>query len=286
MAPERPVEVWRLPEEDRRAGRRAPAWTVGPGGELLVLLTVGLEPQPPYDASLVTVARGGEQRLDLPQVSLHRPMYLGLLPGGRPLVVDGRAEESSDGWERNGLVFAPDGRLIRKLQLGDDIQALVTDRDGRIWLAFGDEGCYGDNPLARHGLLGLDDAGRTVWEPDSEQLPGDPLEGLAAATEGRRVWLAWYGDRTFLTAVDPGGASSTGMRLPARQPVGIAVVEDRAVFLQPDGELVRCALEGKQWREVSRDRLDLPGELDRHHAYGRDGVLWFRCGNGWYRVAV
>ncbi|MFE5584477.1 hypothetical protein [Kitasatospora sp. NPDC056531] len=282
---DRPVEVWRLPEEDRRAGRRAATWTVGPDGELLVLLTAGPEPEPPYDACLVTVARGGDQRLDLPQVPLHHPTYLGLLPGGRPLVVDGRAEELADGWELNGLVFAPDGRPTRRLQLGDDVQALVTDREGRIWLAFGDEGRYGDNPLAQRGLLGLDGAGRTVWVPDFKDLPDDPMEGLAAATEGRRVWLAWYGERAFLTAADPGGGPPLSTRLPARQPVGFAVADDRAVFLQPDGELVRCVRESRKgWREVRRERLDLPGELDRHHAYGRDGVLWFRCGNGWYRV--
>ncbi|MFF7994220.1 hypothetical protein ACFZDG_31125 [Kitasatospora xanthocidica] len=36
--PDRPVEVWRLPEQDRSAGRRALTWTVGPDGEPAVLL--------------------------------------------------------------------------------------------------------------------------------------------------------------------------------------------------------------------------------------------------------
>jgi hypothetical protein len=284
--PDRPAEVWRLPEEDWRAGRRAPAWTVGPDGELAVLVVPEQCAAPPgswpsarlpFDGEVVVHGPRGEWRVPLAGV--------GVSPDLRVLVAAGRAEELPDGWERNGLVFGPDGRPTREIQLGDDIQAMTTDRDGRIWLAFGDEGNYGDNPIGRCGLVGLDSAGRTVWQPAPGELGDDPLEGHAAATEGRRAWLAWYGDRSHLTGIDAAGGGPVAMRLPARRPVGFAIAGDRAVFLQPDGELVRCEREGREdWREVRRDRPDLPGDLDRRLAYGRDGVLWFRRGNGWYRV--
>ncbi|MFG2904071.1 hypothetical protein ACGF13_03230 [Kitasatospora sp. NPDC048286] len=292
---DRPVEVWRLPEEDVRAGRRALTWTVGPGGELAVLVVPEQYAAPagswpyarlPFDGEVVVRGPQGEWRVPLAGVGVP-PDLLALLPGGRVLLAGRRAEESADGWERNGLVFGPDGSPARELQLGDDVQALTTDRDGRIWLAFGDEGNYGDNPLARCGLLGLDTAGRIVWRPDFRELGDEPLEGLAAATEGRRTWLAWYGERSHLTGIDPAEGEPVVMRLPARQPVGFAIAGDRAVFLQPGGELLRCERESRKgWREVRRERVGGLGELDRERAYGRDGVLWFRSGNGWYRVGA
>ncbi|MGW2867232.1 hypothetical protein [Kitasatospora sp. NPDC001225] len=293
LVSDRPVEVWRLPAEDVRAGHRALTWTVGPQGELAVLVVPERYAAPagswpcarlPFDGEVVVRGPRGEWRVPLAGVGVP-PDFLALLPGGRVLLVGGRAEESADGWERNGQVFGPDGRLTRELQLGDDVQALTTDRDGRIWLAFGDEGNYGDNPLGQYGLLGLDTAGRVVWRPDFGQLGDQPLEGLAAATEGRRAWLAWYGDRSHLTGIDPDGGEPVVMRLPARQPVGFAIAGDRAVFLQPGGELIRCERESRKgWREVRRERVGVPGGLDRGRAHGRDGVLWFRSGNGWFRV--
>ncbi len=291
--PGRPVEVWRLPEEEWRAGRRALTWTVGPDGELAVLVVPERYEAPagswpyaalPFDGEVVVQGPQGGWRVPLEGVGVS-PDLLALLPGGRVLLVGRRADELPDGWERNGLLFGPDGRPGRELQLGDDVQALITDRDGRIWLSFGDEGTYGDNPIGRCGLAGLDTTGRIVWRPAPGDLPDHPLEGLAAATEGRRTWLAWYGENSHLTGIDPTAGKPVAMRLPTRQPVGFAIAGDRAVFLQPDGELIRCERESRKgWREVRRQRVGVLGELDRGRAYGRDGVLWFRSGNGWYRV--
>ncbi|MFD0351446.1 hypothetical protein ACFQ0M_46105 [Kitasatospora aburaviensis] len=74
------------------------------------------------------------------------------------------------------------------------------------------------------------------------------------------------------------------MPLPVRLPTGFAIAGDRAVFLRHPGELVRCRRVDGAWKEMRRERLDLPGELDGSRAFGRSGVLWFRMGNGWYRV--
>lgn len=187
-------------------------------------------------------------------------------------------------------MHGPDGRPARELTLGHDIQALVTDRDGRIWMAFGDEGVYGDHPASQAGLLGTDAAGRTVWSPRRGELPGYPLEGLAGATEGRAVWLAWYPDSrgSHLTRIDPSTGTSSSLRLPVRLPVGFAIDGRRAVFLLGSGELVWCELTGKEWRERRRERLRVPGELDRGgrsagtacsgSGRGTAGTGWWRSG--------
>ncbi|MER6396925.1 hypothetical protein ABT263_12850 [Kitasatospora sp. NPDC001603] len=290
-----PVEVWRLPEHDAGAGRRACGWTVGPDGELVVLLVPGEKPSgacgrtcpdPLPDAELVTVTPEGERRTALRGLAVD-PDHLAPLPGGRLLVASYRADEEPGGWAPNAVVFGPDGEPEHELVLGDDIRTLVADRDGRIWMAFGDEGIYGDHPMAHPGLVGADPAGRMVWRPGPDELPGYPLEGLAGATEGRAVWLAWYPGSTasYLTRIDPAGRS-VSRRSPVRLPLGFAVGGRQGIFLTHAGELVRCLLVGKEWKETGRRRLRLPGELDRERAYGRDGVLRFRSGDAWYRVAA
>ncbi|MFI6154128.1 hypothetical protein ACIBCA_15715 [Kitasatospora sp. NPDC051170] len=288
------AEVWRLPEEERRAGRRAVAWTVGPAGELAVLLVpqefvapAGSWPsvKPPFDGEVVVLGERGERRVPLTGVGVV-PHHLALLPGRRVLLAEYRAEESVGGWKPNGVVYGPDGAPVRELSLGDDIPALVTDRGGRIWMAYGDEGIYGDHPLAAAGLRGVDAEGEVVWSPDHERLPGYPLEGLAGATEGRHTWLAWYPGSTesHLTRIDPEDGSSSTVPSPVREPAGFAVRGPEGVFLSRGGELTRHLLVGKKkWKQTGKRKVE--GGVD-HRAHGRDGVLWFRSGDVWYRVAA
>ncbi|MER7702255.1 hypothetical protein ABTX81_05045 [Kitasatospora sp. NPDC097605] len=284
----RAAEVWRLPERDVRAGRRAVAWTVGPDGVLAVLLVDGRGPSvpPPFDAELVTVTARGERRRPLVRVPV-RPAHLALLPGRRVLLAGYRAGRGRDASAPNAVVLGAEGRPVRDLALGDDLRALTTDREGRIWMAFGDEGIYGDHPLAHPGLTAVDPGGRVVWRPGEGELPESPLEGLAAATEGTSAWLAWYPDSSgsLLTRIDPAAGTSRSVPSPVRLPLGFAVTGDRGVFLTGDGELAwygRTA--GGRWAEHRRGVLRLPGVLDRERAHGRDGVLWFRAGDAWYRV--
>ncbi|MFF7453015.1 hypothetical protein [Kitasatospora sp. NPDC008115] len=282
------AEVWRLPEQDVRAGRRAVAWTVGPDGALAVLLVdgQGRSVLPPFDGELVTVTARGERRRSLVQVPVE-PGHLALLPGHRVLVAAHRAGRGDDDTSPNAVVLDDEGRPVRDLALGDDLQALTTDRDGRIWMAFGDEGVYGDHPLAHPGLIGTDTGGRVVWRPGKGELPEWPLEGLAAATENKAAWLAWYSEELvgFLTRIDPAAGISRSVPSPFREPLGFAITGDRGVFLTLGGELAwygRTA--GDRWAERRRGVLRLPGALDQERAYGRDGVLWFRAGDAWYRV--
>ncbi|MFF1691796.1 MULTISPECIES: hypothetical protein [unclassified Streptomyces] len=105
--------------------------------------------------------------------------------------------------------------------IGDDIPALVTDREGSIWTAYGDEGIYGGHPESAAGLAGWNAEGHATWAPEG-RLPDLPLQGCTAATEDDRVWLIWYsGSRrggTFLTRIIPSTGEVTSWPSPVRDP--------------------------------------------------------------------
>jgi len=279
-----PTPVWRLPAADSATGRRAVAWTAGPDGELAVLLA-----GPGSDGELVVVAPDGERRQPVHGLT-DSPDHLGLLPGGLLLVVDPFAEQTEQrGWTDNAVVHGPDGQPVRSFCLGEDVQALSTDATGRIWTAYGDEGIYGDHPQSLFGLAGWDDHGSPVWAPERKQLKTWPLEGLAAATEGARTWLAWYSDPTAvrLTGIEPDGTAET-RTCPVADLRGFAIAGARAALLTGRGDrptLHRALLDGKQWKVVERRTLRVDGDVDER-AHGRDGALLLRAGNGWYRIGV
>ncbi|MFJ2188511.1 hypothetical protein ACIOJE_11170 [Kitasatospora sp. NPDC087861] len=125
-----PVEVWRLSEEDRRAGRRAVAWTVGPGGDLAVLLVPEQHLEPagswppvrlPFDGEVVVADPRGARRVPLSGAEVP-PDHLALLPGNRMLLAGYRAEQVGSDWRTNAAVYGADGTRTAELVLGDDVR--------------------------------------------------------------------------------------------------------------------------------------------------------------------
>ncbi|WP_369226721.1 hypothetical protein AB5J52_39445 [Streptomyces sp. R39] len=194
-------------------------------------------------------------------------------------------------WEPNAVVYSASGTPEGEFCVGDDIPALVTDRHGGIWTAYGDEGIYGGHPESAAGLAGWDTEGRATWHPRG-RLPDHPLEGCTAATEDDRVWLVWYsGSRsgTHLTRIIPSTGEVTSHRSPVRGPDGFAVRGDRAVLTRRHHnertvELTRAEFDGTAWTVADRRTLDLPGRVVLRCGQGRDGTLWLRTGDTWVCV--
>ncbi|MEU6575186.1 hypothetical protein [Streptomyces sp. NPDC046805] len=126
-----------------------------------------------------------------------------------------------------------EGKQERTFCVGDDIPVLVTDQNGSIWTAYGDEGIYGGHPESAAGLAGWSTDGHAVWAPEG-RLPDTPLEGCTAAIEEDRTWLVWYSGSsrggTFLTRITPSTGEVTSWSSPVRDPDGFAVRGRRAVL--------------------------------------------------------
>ncbi|MFG2285496.1 hypothetical protein ACGFOU_05425 [Streptomyces sp. NPDC048595] len=299
--------MWRLPVADAVRGWRALSWSVGPAGELAVLLVhrrhldrsryvkgwIGWRPKAPFAGELVTVTGREERRIPVQDIRA-RPGHLALLPDSRFLLVSGRTfRDKADGhWTPNAVVFSASGTPEAEFCVGDDIPALVTDVHGGIWTAHGDEGIYGGHPESAAGLAGWNTRGQAVWAPEG-RLPDHPLEGCTAATEGERVWLVWYSGSskggTFLSRITPSTGDVVSYPSPVPGPDGFAVRGNRAVLTRRDHnkrsvELIRAELDGDTWAVTGRHRLRVPGRVVMRCGQGRDGSLWLRTGNTWLRI--
>jgi hypothetical protein len=294
--------VWSLPSEDALAGWRALWWTVGPNRELAVVLVhersltrspyargwVGWHVTAPCDGVLVVISDGVEHRTPVTGLTAHTG-HLALLSWSRFLLASSRAHRDRTGrWESNATVYSRGGYPVDHLCIGDDIDYVLTDRDGGIWTSHGDEGIHGGHPASSEGLARWDTDGTRTWGPLGRQrLPVLPLGGIAGATEGDVAWLGWYShEGSFLSRVDPSAGGTTSYRHPLRDSDGIAVRGTRMVLShefrnRPGIELNRAELVDGAWVITSRERLLLPEPVTRRCVQGRDGVLWIRGGDTW-----
>ncbi|MEU7697494.1 hypothetical protein [Streptomyces sp. NPDC039028] len=305
MTPGELPVVWSLPIEDARAGWRALWWTVGPSNALGVMLVhernlhrsphsrgwVGWRVAAPCDGVLVVVSDGRERRVPVTGIDAGTS-HLALLSWSRFLLVSSRTRRDEKGtWIRNAIVYSPGGHPLSHLCIGDDVEDVLTDREGGIWTSHGDEGVHGLHPASSEGLARWDTDGAQTWSPLGEQrLPVLPLGAIGGTTEGGVAWLGWFSpEGAFVTRVDPALGETTSYRLPQKDIDGIAVRGTRmllshAFHNRPGVELARLELVGDAWAITSHEHLRLSEPVTRRCVQGREGVLWIRGGDTWTRI--
>lgn len=97
--------------------------------------------------------------------------------------------------EQNGRLYTSDGKLVRRLTLGDGIQDVQVAPDGLIWTSYFDEGVFGNygwsHPLGASGLVAWSQEGTKVFEfepGDLEQI----IDCYALNVSGNDVWIYYY----------------------------------------------------------------------------------------------
>ena len=125
-----------------------------------------------------------------------------ILPGGETLVVASRCFRNLDSsHEMNAKVYGPDGKQNRGFLLGDGINHIQTDAEGRIWVGYFDEGIFGNfgwqhagGPFGAAGLSCFAKSGQKIW--DYEPPEGfDPIaDCYALNVSSSGVWSHYYSD--------------------------------------------------------------------------------------------
>jgi hypothetical protein len=290
--------------------------SVGPGGEAVLLLVApedrwiarGYEDQPgregfrrsqaqrPYTA--VALIHDGEQahRITLRTVDVAHP-FLQPLTSGDLLVVGERCRRLPNGsTERNGRIYGADGELLRELLFGDGIDDIQVGQADAIWVAYFDEGIFGNYgwgysegavPLGEAGLVRFDPRGNKVWE----YVPASGfslMAGCAALNVADHDTWACYYDTTFpLVGIAPDGRVR-GWHTDIPDVGALAVDGQRALFFTGYplhqqrcvlAELGETALLHRQECRLVLPSGEPPGA---HHAIGRGPTLHLFVGTQWY----
>jgi hypothetical protein len=152
-------------------GWRVVGFSAGPDHRIYVLLCAGEADESCGERCVATdwrvVVVGAHERSEyLIPNQLSNFDFVQPLPEGL-LLATGRCEYSETLCKPNGQIFSFDGIRRSGVMLGDGIQHLQTIESGEIWIAYFDEGVFGNgwtNPIGAKGLLRFSADGERVYE--------------------------------------------------------------------------------------------------------------------------
>ncbi|KQZ60756.1 hypothetical protein ASD67_15730 [Sphingopyxis sp. Root1497] len=188
------------------------------------------------------------------------------MPDGRWLVAGSRADKG----ERNGRIYAADGRKERDMALGDGIENLLCSADGTIWVGY------------------FDALGTPIWS-FNDQVDEDHsiADSYAMTLAGTDLWACFYTD--FPIARISGGKpvfwsnSVAGAR-------AIAVKDDIVVLGGGYGDdanrITVVKLDGKASRELGSLRYATGTRSAAGLLQGRGSVIHIVSDGIWSKVPV
>ena len=121
----------------------------------------------------LSISKDGNLRsIELPELDVTFPLA-DIFPDGKILVVGPRCSwRSEKDYDLNGIIIDPETGHMSRILLGDGINKVYVDAIGRIWVAYGDEGIFGNfgwggpgpTPIGAAGLVCFSEAGKKIWE--------------------------------------------------------------------------------------------------------------------------
>ncbi len=115
---------------------------------------------------------GPPQTINLPELDVTFPR-VDVFPNGKILIVGPRCSWRGErDYDLNGIIFDPKTARSSRILLGDGINSTYVDALGRIWVAYSEEGIFGNfgwgnpgpRPIGAAGLACFSESGEKVWE--------------------------------------------------------------------------------------------------------------------------
>jgi hypothetical protein len=285
---------------------------VGPNHEAIALAVdarsaskhLGPFPQPepaPYDASVLVHNELKITRISLREIGVGRLPLVQPLPDGEVLLVAARRLRGSD--VDNAVVFGSDGRFRRAFSLGDGIEDVQTTADGRICVAYFDEGIYGNEDWrdergfspAQAGVACFDREGKVKWTYASRSEPGTPLECSAFNVADNAIWGFEYcpGRESLLVRIDSEGSVVGEWRVATGLISALAVSDAQVLLYGRRGRTALWSLAPVLAKAARLRLVTVAGELRTRggrpsgtavRVVGRGPFLHAYVGTRWYRV--
>jgi hypothetical protein len=302
---------------ERPYGFKTTSISIGIGGEAIRLLTpdgqagalVATEEQPgwasfpkthtdnEYFSILSVSGPSGSREIRLVGLTATFPQ-VEVLPGDEILVVAPRCYRNPDGsHEMNGKVYNLDGRQSREFLLGDGINHVQTDAEGRIWVGYFDEGIFGNfgwqsagGPFGAAGLSCFTKSGEKIWD----YVPPEGFDHIADCYAlnvcSGGVWSYYYTD--FPIALIDSNWRVRCWKTGISGAHTFAVGDDKILLYGGyNDRKTTCsllALENHEARLLAQVSLILPRELalSKDTVIGRDRSLHVFQGDDWYVFSI
>ena len=211
------------------------------------------------------------------------------LPNEEILLVGLRCDYRDGDPEKNAVVYAKDGKILRQFVLGDGINDVQTTNDGLIWVSYFDEGVFGNfgwnEPMGSSGLNCFNSTGQLVWQFQPPDRFDSICDCYSLNVAQDTAWACYYTDFP-LVKIDS-SKQVEGWKNEICAANALAVNSKCVLFWGGYQEQsTRCVLQnfGDQiligQREIS---LNLPDGLDIDGAniIGRGSILHAFAGKKW-----
>jgi hypothetical protein len=285
--------------------------SVGPDGEVIAIWAaeaVSLHPRtvdpgaasfaedvidPPVRVRVARHAPGAELLSTITGLDLAFPTAQPM-PNKRVLVVGSRVHWRPDAVIRNATMYDADGRVLAQGLVGDGVEHVQTTSSGQIWVAYFDEGVYGNNgwgesgtphPIGAPGLIRFRPDVQPEWHFTGDHLaPIDDCYALNVA--GEDAWVCYYSGFPIARVRDGAVRSWSNSVDGAR---ALAVHGERVGLFGGYDESDRLVVGtlGEDALTVEREyRLTLPdgAPLVNVRGIGRGSTLHFIVGADWYTL--
>lgn len=223
------------------------------------------------------------------------------MPSGAHPVVDrmsdGRwivADAGASGNERNGRIYAADGRKECEICLGDGIENLLCSPDGTIWVGYFDEGIFkgankdGRWPVSTGGIVQFDVTGTPLWSFNNQRRDSYWVSDSYAMTlSGAELWACFYdefpiaricNDQLKFWPNSVNGASAMA--------VGDNMVALGGGYNTDANCITIVKLEAKSSHKFGALRFTLGDESRPRLLQGRGDTLHIVSNGLWYKIAV
>jgi hypothetical protein len=183
------------------SGEALVLWSDQPGKDALCPTELDSRTERPVHATVCVYAPGGARRsVPIHDLSLTFPL-LQPLPDGRVLIVGSRCSWRPGGPEKNAVVYNPSGEAEVAATLGDGISHVLATALGDVWVAYYDEGIFGNlgwaapsgpDPVGVAGIVRFDKHLSQEWMYPFHAEPGPVYDCYALNVFGTEAWAYYY----------------------------------------------------------------------------------------------
>jgi hypothetical protein len=280
--------------------------SVGPAGEVIAVwsaaedlpaLTTFPDPRPPRAVTAWVSVHAPDT------VSVTEITRLGLtnfgqpLPGGNILLAGYSSRRRGMGPDRNAVIYDAGGHARAAEVLGDDIQYVLADSTGHVWVGYSDDGTFrdygrghpGPPPAERCVLIRFAPDLTPAWRYPFADHPSGRIHGCATLNvDGAIAWTTFDYDDPSLVRIDQGIPTAWRRDIGA---TALAVDGSRAALYNPHNynRLAVGLLQDGRFQVTGLYRLVLPDQvaLPKHtQVIGRGPCLHFLTGDDWYQLTI